>query len=822
MKSDRQANIWENTLQDVRYGLRVLQKNRAFSLAAILTLALGIGANAAIFSLVYGVLLRPLPYQNGGRLVVVHQKSSRTNQPNLPFSAQEIFDYRDNSHTLSGLVEHHTMNFLLLGKDSAERVNTAVVSANFFDVLGVQPLLGRTFVAADESPGSNAVLILSNEYWRTRHGADPNIVGTVFQMNNRPHTVIGVLPPIPQYPVENDVYMPTSQCPTRSSQRFIANRRARMMTAFARLKPGVPLEQAQADLATIASRLEREYPDAYPKAAGYGVSVAPLQEDLTRQARTTFLVLLGAAGFVLLIACANVANLLLARLLKLERELAIRAALGAGKARLIRQLLTESVLLSLAGGAIGLAFAPAALALLVKFAERFTTRAAEIKIDGPVLLFTILVSLATGLLFGFAPAFSSSGNVGDALKQGNGRTTASRAASRLRAALVVSQVAVSFILLIGAGLMIRSFIRLQQVNPGFSGDRVLTLRLSPNFTKYSTQALGRALEDDILRKVRSTTGVGSAALASNFPFSPGGIASGPASVSFEIEGRPVSRGDLAPQVDPTVVSTDYFATLRQPILIGRDFTEHDDATAPLAGIVNQTMARHRWPADDPIGKRISFDQGQHWTTIVGVVADVKEYGLDREVKDEVYTPVAQDGFVGNLVVRTAGDPAGLTSAIRAVLHDVDSQLAVDRVQTLERLQHESVASPRVTTILLGLFAVLALIISASGIAAVMALSVTQRTNELGIRMALGASRESILMMVVRHGLLLAVTGTVVGIIGAVAVTRLLATLLYGTSPTDISTFAGVSIVFLTVAAVACLIPARAVTAIDPVIALRQD
>ncbi|MBZ5620928.1 MAG: ABC transporter permease [Acidobacteriia bacterium] len=829
MKSDRPEaaesrapRLLENVLQDVRYGLRVLQKNRGFSLAAILTLALGIGANAAIFSLVYGVLLRPLPYQNGGRLVVVHQKSPRTNQPNVPFSAQEIFDYRDNSHTLSGLVEHHTMNFLLLGKDSAERVNTAVVSANFFDVLGVQPLLGRTFVAGDEAPGSNAVLILSNEYWRTRHGADPNIVGTVFQMNNRPHTVIGVLPPIPQYPVENDVYMPTSQCPLRSSQAFIQNRRRRMMTAFARLKPGVPLEQAQADLDTIAARLERQYPDAYPKAAGYGIAVAPLQEDLTRQARTTFLVLLGAAGFVLLIACANVANLLLARLLKLERELAIRAALGAGKARLIRQLLTESVLLSLAGGAIGLAFAPTALALLVKFAERFTTRAAEIKIDGPVLLFTILVSLATGLLFGFAPAFSSSGNVGDALKQGNGRTTASRGGSRLRAVLVVSQVAVSFILLIGAGLMIRSFIRLQQVNPGFSADRVLTMRLSPNFSRYRGPEGRRALEDGILRKVRATTGVTYAALGGNFPLSPGGIAQGPGSTSFEIEGRPVSRGDLAPQVDTSVVTTQYFAVIRQPILAGRDFTEHDDANAPQVALINQTMARHRWPTEDPIGKRITFDQGQHWATIIGIVGDVKEYGLDREVKDEVYGVSVQNGFVNLLVVRTAGDPAALISNVRATLHDVDSQLAVDQVQTLERLQHESVASPRVTTILLGLFALLALIISASGIAAVMALSVTQRTNELGIRMALGASRESILLMVVRHGLLMALAGTVAGIAGAVAVTRLLATLLYGTSPTEISTFAGVSLLFLVVASVACLIPARAVTAIDPVIALRQD
>ncbi|HTS26801.1 MAG TPA: ABC transporter permease [Bryobacteraceae bacterium] len=821
MHSDRRPRLWENTLQDIRYGLRVLVKNRGFSLAAVLTLALGIGANAAIFSLVYGVLLRPLPYQDGGQLVVVHQKSSRTNQPNLPFSAQEIFDYRDTSHTLAGLVEHHSMNFLLLGRDSAERVNTAVVSANFFDVLGVKALLGRTFVAADEAPGSNAVLILSNEYWRTRHGADPNIVGQVFQMNNRPHTVIGVLPPIPQYPVENDVYMPTSQCPTRASQRFISNRRARMMTAFARLKPGVPVEQAQADLSTIAARLEREHPDAYPKGSGYGVSVALLQDDLTRRARTTFLVLLGAAGFVLLIACANVANLLLARLLKLERELAIRAALGAGKARLIRQLLTESVILSLAGGALGMALAPAALALLVKFAERFTTRAAEVKMDGPVLLFTVLISLATGLLFGLAPAFNSSGSMGDSLRQGNARTTATRGGGRLRAVLVVSQVAVSFVLLIGAGLMVRSFLRLQQVNPGFSPDHVLTMRLSPNFSRYTKPEQFQSLTDTVLRKVRSIPGVASAALASNFPFSPGGVVSGPGSVSFEIEGRPVSRGELAPQVDPTVIGTDYFATIRQPILAGRDFNDHDNAEAPLVAIVNQTMARHRWPAEDPIGKRITFDQGQHWVTIVGIASDVKEYGLDREVKDEIYSAF-QNGFVGNLVVRTAGDPASMITATRAALHDVDYQLAVDRVQTLQRLQQDSVASPRVTAILLGLFALLALIISASGIAAVMALMVTQRTNELGIRMALGATRESILVLVVRHGLLLAFAGTALGIAGAVGVTRLLASLLFGTSPTEIATFAGVSVVFLAVAAVACLIPARAVTSIDPVIALRQE
>src|SRR5690242_19683997 len=401
----------ETTLKDISYALRVLRKNPGFALVAIVTLALGIGANAAIFSLVYGVLLRPLPYASGGRLVVLHQEAPKANLHDVPFAAQEIFDYRDMSKTLDSVVEHHTMNFLLLGKESAERVNTAVVSANFFDVLGVRPVLGRTFVAADENHGADAVLILSYAYWKGRHGGDPNIVGKVFQMNNRPHTVIGVLPPIPQYPVENDVYMPTSQCPYRSSAGFIANRKARMMTAFGRLKPGVSLKQAQADLSTLAGQIEQANPDVYPKSFGYAMAVAPLREDLTRRARTTFLVLLGAAGFVLLIACANVANLLLARLLKLERELAIRTALGANKARLIRQLLTESVILSLAGGALGLLAAPSAVALLTKFAERFTTRSAEVKIDLPVLFFALGVSLSTGILFGLAPALTSRANI---------------------------------------------------------------------------------------------------------------------------------------------------------------------------------------------------------------------------------------------------------------------------------------------------------------------------------------------------------------------------------------------------------------------------
>ncbi len=817
----RAGRVWESTLQDIRYGLRILGKNPGFTAVAVLTLALGIGVNTAIFSVVYGVLIRPLPYRQGGQLVVLHQQASHAHAEDIPFAVKEIFDYRDNSHTLNGVVEHHSMVFLLLGKDFAERVQTAVVSANFFDVLGVRPLYGRTFVAGDETHGADAVLILSYKYWKERHGADPNIVGKVFQMNNRPHTVIGVLPPIPQYPVESDVYMPTSQCPTRSSAQFIQSRSNRMMTAFARLKPGVPLAQAQADLSTIAGQLEREYPETYRKELGYGIVAAPLQYDLTRGARPTFLVLLAAASFVLLIACANVANLLLARLLRLERELAVRTALGATKARLLRQLMTESVLLSLAGGALGLALAPPTVSLLVKFAARFTTRAAEVRVDTPVLLFTLLVSVATGLIFGLAPALSCSRQAGEALKQGSGRATSSRSRQGLRSALVVAQVAVSFILVMGAGLMIRSFVKLQQVDPGFRPDHLLAMRLSYSFTHHNPEEV-QSLWDNLIPKVKALGGVESVALTTNFPFNPGGISGGPTLADFVIEGKPVPKGQLAPQVDITISSDGYFETVGQPLITGRTFSEHDTLKSLPVAVINQAMARHHWRSEDPLGKRVTFDEGKTWLTLIGVVGDVREYGLDHMVGDEIHLPVRQSPFVNNLIVRTAIDPLALVPMIRRVIHEVDPQIAVDRTNSVSNFRDYSIAPSLVTTLLLGIFAGLALLISASGIAAVMALAVTQRTHELGIRMALGASRSSIVQMVVRHGLMLAFIGVGIGIVGSLGLTRLLSSLLYATSPTDVMTFAAVSAFFLVVAAGACFIPTRQVTAIDPLVALRQE
>jgi putative ABC transport system permease protein len=819
----RQGRIVEALLQDVKYGLRVLRKNPGFSLAAILTLALGIGANTAIFSLVYGVLLRPLPYQNGGQLVVLHQQNTKAAIPNINFSYKEITDYRQQSHTLESVVEHHTMVFLLSDSQTAERVQSAVVSGNFFDVLGVKPILGRTFVDADDQMGAPAVIIFSYKFWQEHRGGDPNIVGKVFEMNSKPHTVIGVLPPIPQYPNESDLYMTTVQCPFRSSARFKANRKSRMMVGFARLKPGVTLEQAQADLSVVANNVKQANPDAYPAQSGYSMQTVALRDDLTHSARTTFFVLLGGAGFVLLIACANVANLMLARLLRLEREMAVRAALGASKSRLLRQLLTESVLVSLTGGLVGIALAPLALSVLVKFAARYSTRAAEVHMDAPVLLFTLLIAVGTGVLFGLAPAFTSSAKAGEAMKQSGGRGTTG-ARNLLRSGLVVSQVAVSFTLLIGAGLMLRSFLKLSEVNPGFRTDHLLSMRMTPNGSKYQGPSQRATLTNNIMRRVRAISGVTSAAMVSSVPLSPAGIAAGPGNIDFNIQGRPLSQGELAPQVDITNADQDYFVTIGQPLLAGRGFTEHDDDHSPGVAIINQTMARHRWPGEDPVGQKIAFSfRPENWITIIGIASDTREYGLETPAKDEIYLPVGQQGaFAPNLIIKTAFDPEAATPLVRAALHEVDPFIALDQIGTLEHFQYESMAPPRVTTTLLGIFATLALIISTSGIAAVMTLSVTQRTRELGIRMALGAERREIVGMVVRQGLGLAFIGVALGIVGAMALTRLLATLLYDTSPTDVITFLGVSLLFLAVGAAACFVPARQVTSIDPLTALREE
>jgi predicted permease len=826
---EKRSRLLESLGQDVRYGLRVLHRNPAFTLTAVITLALGIGANTAIFSVIYGVLLRPLPYREGERLVVLNQQARLSNVNRLGFSVKEFQDYRDQTKTME-MVEHHSMNFILYGREEPERVQTAVVSANFFDVLGVKPLLGRSFVPEDEKQGGEAVLMLSYKYWQQSHGSDPTIVGKVFRMNNRPHTVIGVLPPVPEYPSESDVYMPTANCPFRSSQRIIDNRQARLLSVvFGRLKPGVEVAQAQADVAGVANNLQSTYPDVYPKQIGYATQVDRLDSVLTREARPTFLILLGTTVLVLLIVSANVANLNLARVLQRQSEIAMRTALGASRSRLVRQMVTESMLLSLVGGALGVLLAWSGLPLLTSFAEWFTTRTAEIKIDSSVLLFTVVVSVCTGLAFGLLPALSLGLNrkkdLAETLKQAEGRST-SGGKNRIRGLLVAAQVAISFTLLTAAGLLIQSLIKLRNVDSGFNPENVLVMRLAPNWSRFSNIQTSNAQFISyfrrMLERMSQEPGVVEASVASTYPLNPAGITQGPNNIAIQLEGRPRDDTQPAAQIDPRAVSPGYFRILGIPLINGRMFTDADDDKAPRVAIVNEAAARGRWGSEDPVGKRISFNNGETWVTIVGVVRNVKQYGLEKEPTEEIYSPVAQAPFGSFLVIKTRGAPMEESKRIRDAVHQVDGETAIDQVKTLQQVVDDSVASPRLTAGLLGLFALLALVITAAGITGVMALVVTQRTREIGIRIALGATRPRIVAMMMRQALLLVVLGLVVGLAGALWLNGLIASLLFATPSADPVTFTAVSCLLILVGAAACLIPSLRATGIDPILTLRRE
>jgi predicted permease len=805
----------ETILQDVRYGARTLRKNPGFTLVIVLTMALGIGANTAIFSVVNGVLLKPLPYERGDELVIVRQPQTRTDVQDIGFSPKEMDDYRVQGSTLAGLVEFHSMWFILLGRPEPERVQTGVVSANFFDVLGVKPILGRRFRSEDEKHGAPAVLILSYPYWQRSFGGDANVVGQTFRMNDRPHTVVGVLPPIPQFPAEMDVYMPTTACPFRSNPRAIENRQFRLMSAFARTKSGVTPEQAAADLNVVSNRLQKAYPDAYPAANGFGITVSALREELTQDFRPTLVVLLATAGFVLLIVCASVANLLVARLVRRSRELAVRSALGAGRVRLLRQLLTESTMLAAAGGAVGLLLAVFGLDLLVTFAERFTARAAEITIDTRVLLFTLVMSIVTGVVFGAIPALSERQDVLTTLRDGGSRATSGRHA--VRATLVVAQIAISFMLLVGAGLMLRSLLNLQRVNPGFTVDNVLTMRIDLNFSKYQTVATRAGVIQRLLERLEAEPGVVSAAASASFPLNDDG---GGFSGTFQIEGKPVPEGQPQPRAALNLASPDYFKTIGIPLLRGRLFTKQDHVESPRVVIVTERLARTYWKDEDPINRRITFNNGQQWATIVGVVGDARTV-LTEEAEATMYGPILQTGQLSTTwLLRTTVDQPAMEREVRAALREVDAEQPVDRFRTLEQVRGAALAPPRLTTTLVGIFATLALTITAIGIGGVIAFSVSERVQEFGVRMALGAQRGEVLGMVLRQGLTLVAIGLVIGIAGALALTRLMSRLLFAIEPTDAATFIAVSAVLAIVALLACFLPARRAASVDPLVALR--
>jgi putative ABC transport system permease protein len=766
------------------------------------------------------VLIRPLPYTQGQQLIFIRQQAKKINVDDMGWSVPEIIDFRGQNQTLSSLVEYHVMSFTLFGHGDPDRVKTAVVSWNYFDMFGVKPILGRAFVPKDDEIGAPAVLVLSNEYWRDKFGADPKVIGKTFEMNDKVHTVVGVLPPIPQYPLKTDVYMPTSACPYRSSDSHIKHREMRMMEVFGRLKPNVTLGQAQADLSTIGARLQAEYPKYYPTELGYGVAASSLKKDLTHDAQPTLLVLLAAAGFVLLIACANVANLTLSRMARRERELAVRTALGAGRSRLLRQLLTESFILAFIGGVLGLLLAFDSLQLLTNFAARLSPRASEIRIDPSVLLFTLLAALGTSLVFGTVSALFSRVNLTSGLKEGTAGSGEHR--NRIRSVLIVSQVAFSFVLLIGAGLMLRSLFKMLAVNPGFKSEHVLAMKTNFNWSKYGTSSQYAEVSKKLVERIEAQPGVISAAVSSSYPLEPELLSGGPNSNTFQIQGQPFGPGEAPPLADTVSISPAFFRTLGIPLISGREFADTDNDKSPGVIIVNQSMQHRFWPKGDAVGQHISFDDGKHWLQIVGVVADVHDLGLDHAPTLQAYAAVAQFGGVGTLVVRTAADPAAMGLQLTRAVHEVDSSTAVSQVMTLDQALSESVASPRTTAILLGVFAALALLIATAGIGGIMALTVSQRVKEIGIRIALGAQPSRVLYMVLRQGVVLAVIGVAIGLVGALALTGLAKSLLFQVTPTDPLTYAVVAFVFIGAALAAGYIPARRAASIDPIDALRCE
>jgi putative ABC transport system permease protein len=807
----------DSVVHDIRFAVRTLGRSPGFTATVLLTLALGIGANSAIFSMVNGVLLRRLPYANADRIVVVQHPSASLGIEDLGFSAPEMADFA-RTRSIDAIAEYHSMSFDLLGHGDPRRVQTGVVSADFFRLLGVKPLLGRAFAVGEDQAGAAPVLILSYRFWVNELGADSSIVGKTFTMNDRQHVVVGVLPPLPSYPDQNDVFMPISSCPFRARPFMKTTRTARMVSMVARARPGTPAATVGRDMAAIESRSHAAYPDAYKGLSDAAITATPLRSAMTESARPAFLLLLAVAGLVLLIACANVTHLTLARHLRRQRELAIRAALGAGRGRLLRQLITESLLLSLGGAALGLLVARTGIGAMSSLAARFTARASDIVLDWHVALFTLGVAVVTGLVFGIIPAFVDSTDLVSRLRDGS--ATSSGAKLRLRSALVVGEVALAFVVLVSAGLTLRNLAKLINTNPGYDPQNVVTAHIDLNWTKYKNSPAVRQFAAELMTGLEASNGVRSVAIASAFPAS----SSSPQNRNpFEVRGQLVADTLRRPKAEVTYISPDYFRTIGAELRGGRSFTESDRDTAAAVAIISESAAKRYFAAGDAVGRQITFDNGKHWLTVVGVVGDVRQFGPTADVAEQVYVPFAIFTVRDvRLLARTNGTPPFAANLIRQTVRAIDPEQPVVDIQTLEQSRRDSMASSRLTTMLLGLFAVVALAIAAAGLGGVMAYSVGQRTQEFGIRMALGAERSSILRLVLGQGIRLAIVGLLIGGLVSRALAHAIERQLYGIRGTDPLTYAGVAILFVSVAALACLVPARRATAVDPVSAFKAS
>ena len=809
----------DNLIQDARYSARTLAKSFAFSLTAIVTLAIGIGAATAIFSMVNGVLVQRLPMANGDRLVHFRQPSARSSDEGL--SALEVADLRRDTRAFSAVAEYHTLTFQLYGHGDPLRVTTGVVSDGFFDMLGVKPALGRTFRPGEEAVGAAPVVVLSHGFWMNQFHGDSSIVGTKFTMNDRVHTVVGVLPPLPGYPEENDVWMPIGACPFRTSEWMATTRDHRMLRAFGIRKPDVPEQEAASELSTLSARAHATYPAAYPAALRMGLVATNARDEMTKRAKPILYMLLATAVFLLLVAVANVATLALSRQLRRSREFALRVALGGGGARLYRQLALESLMLSVAAAAVGVAIAGSGLGLLRTFATRFTPRADEIAMSGPVFLFAAGLCVIIALAVAAVPFLHARGrrDLVGALRAGNVGSGATPREHRVRGLLVAAQVALAFVMLVGGGLIGRSLITLERVDAGIELRDVLTAQLELNFTKYDTPAKQEALVRALVERLGALPGVRSTAVASASPLQPGGMSEQRFSIDRASD---LVAGSPPPRAEVTAVSPKYFRTVGIPLVRGRPFSPLDRDTLTAPAIISERLVEEYWNGQDPIGTRITFDGGRTWREVVGVVGNVRHRLADPEVADAVYLPILASSSLYDVRVfaRAAGPVPTVEQAVRAAVRDVDPQQSVSNVETLDQARGAQLVEPRLTTTLVGVFAVLALVLTATGLSGVVAHNVAQRLPEIAIRVALGATRSRVLALVAREGLVLVVGGVGAGIIASIAMRGVVSHFLFGVRATDAATYAAVALTIIGTAAAACAAPSWRALKAEPARLLR--
>ena len=810
----------DSIIKDIRYGVRGLLKHPGFTAIVVITLALGIGASTAIFSVVDSVLLRRLPYRNVERIVAI-QELNPAGKP-IQITSANFLDWRAQNTVFEHLAAIRTAPTNLALADQAERVELAQTNTNFFEIFGITPQHGRLFQPQDEQAGHAPVVVVSNALWVRRFGSDPALVGKTITLDGSNYTVIGIAPPDFQYPDKTELWVPPLQLVPEMypDQDVRQTRRMGYLAAVAMLKPGVSLQQAAGEMETITARLRQQYPDTNNRRFNRVVS---LHEHLVGDTNKLLWLLLGAVTFVLLIGCANVANLLLASGASRQKEIAIRTALGASRARVIRQLFTESTILALTGGAVGLLIAYWGLAAITKLLPGDFPRLNEIHMDLRVLTFTFAASVLTGMLFGLAPALQiSRSDVQDSMRESGRGLSGSLRKSRFRQALIVVEVALSVVLLAGAGLLFRSFIHLQSVNTGFVSQQVLTAKLTPAGTNYEDLADFVSFYNQVLEKVTALPGVQDAGLINTLPLDKGPTA------SFRVEGRPVTTPDKWPGANYRVVTPNYFRAMSIPVLQGRAYTDRDNENMPPVMIVNQELAETVFPGENAVGKRITFgnvDENQQpvWFEIVGVGANVRSLELREEPESELYFSASQTMWLGmSLVVRSSVEPASLGTSVRQIVNEVDKSVPVSKVQTMDHVVSQSITQPRFNLFLLALFGAVALLLSAAGIYGVTAYTVSQRTHELGIRLALGAQVRDVLKMILGQGMAVIGVGMVLGLVSAFGLMRLLRSFLFGVGENDPVTFVAITVVLLLVALVACYIPARRATKVDPLEALRYE